>query len=68
MTTPPWSTEQKDKAIQRGPHPSALQHAPFLTEELVGMIDRKQWFVLPYDAVKHSTKLTLEPNGSHTPT
>ena len=63
MSTPPWTTEQKDAAIHRGPHPSALLHAPFLTEELVGMIDRKQWFVLPYDTVKHLPNLRLSPMG-----
>ena len=48
----PWTMEQKDAAVERGCHPSANVHAPFVRDEMAEFIDNKFWMVLPYDLIK----------------
>ena len=48
----PWTMEQKDAAVERGCHPSANVHAPFVRDEMAEFIDNKFWMVQPYDLVK----------------
>jgi hypothetical protein len=63
MKTGPWSTAQKSRALRRGPHKSALEHIDFLRQELVDMIHKGQWTVLPAAQVLHMTNLRLSPLG-----
>ena len=43
FTTPPWTTEQIDKAIRRGPHKSCNEYIDFLDEEFIDMIRKEPW-------------------------
>ena len=57
----PWTLEQKDACVERGCHPSATQHAPFLREEMADNIENKFWLVLPYEVVRALIELMLSP-------
>jgi hypothetical protein len=63
MKTQPWSKEQLDAAVARGPHQSAHLHTDFLTTEFSDMIQKGQWMVLPYSTVKHLPNLCISPIG-----
>jgi hypothetical protein len=63
MKTGPWSAAQKASALRRGPHKSALEHVDFLRQELVDMIHKGQWTLLPAAQVLHMTNLRLSPLG-----
>jgi len=63
VSTRPWTQEQLDYAIARGPHQSCREHIAFLNEEFVDMIDKGQWTILPYSAVKNFLNLRLSPPG-----
>ena len=60
-TSKPWTAEELDSFVDRGCHRSATEHADFLREEMSEFIENKFWTVLPYDSVKHITKLQLSP-------
>ena len=62
-TTAPWSQAQKDEAILRGPHQSALLHTEFLEEEMADMAAKGQWLVLPYELLRHLPQLRISPIG-----
>ena len=55
--------ERRDAAVERGPHPSALEHRDFLRSEMLEMCQRRQWVVLPYSAVRHLPGLRVSPPG-----
>ena len=59
----PWSRQQNDAAILRGPHNSAHEHIDFLRDELADMVDRATWMVLPYHTVRHIPNLRISPMG-----
>lgn len=63
MATPHWSLEAKDQAMNRGPHQSAHLHHDFLKEEMLDMVERGQWMVLPYHLVRHIPNLRISPMG-----
>ena len=63
VTTPPWSPERIRQAIARGPHRSCREHIEFLSEEFVSMIQKGQWTILPYSAVKDFIHLRVSPPG-----
>jgi hypothetical protein len=63
LTTPPWTLQQRDDAIQRGPHPSSHTYVDFLREELADMVERATWLVLPYSRVRELRDLRLSPMG-----
>jgi hypothetical protein len=63
MTTAPWSTDEKDHAIARGPHQSALLHRAFLEDEMADMVEKGQWLVLPYKLLRHLPQLRISPIG-----
>lgn len=63
VTTPHWTTSQRDAAVQRGPHKSSLQHIDFLRDELADMVDKATWLVLPYNFVRHFPNLRVSPMG-----
>lgn len=59
----PWTSQQLDAAVQRGPHQSCFQYIDFLEEEFISMLGKQQWVLLPYEAVKHLRNLRLSPPG-----
>eukprot|EP00985_Skeletonema_marinoi_P002332 scaffold977_cov149-Skeletonema_marinoi.AAC.1 len=59
FTTPPWTTEQIDKAIRRGPHKSCNEYIDFLDEEFIDMIRKGQWVILPASVAKTKTLVGL---------
>jgi hypothetical protein len=62
-TSKPWTAKDLDSLVNRGCHRSATEHADFLREEMSEFIENKFWTVLPYDSIKHITKLQLSPNA-----
>jgi len=63
FTTPPWTTEQIDKAVRRGPHKSCAEHIDFLDEEFTDMIKKQQWTLLPLSVAKQLVGLRVSPPG-----
>ena len=63
LSTPPWTTDRVEAALERGPHKSCAEHIAFLRDEFLGMINKGQWAVLPYSAVKDLPGLRLSPPG-----
>jgi len=63
LTTPPWDSKRIYAAATRGPHKSAYEYQDFLRNEMVDMILRRQWIVLPYHAIKDLPGLRLSPIG-----
>jgi hypothetical protein len=63
FTTPPWDNQRIYAAATRGPHKSAYEYQDFLRTEMVDMILRRQWIVLPYDLIKDLPGLRLSPIG-----
>ena len=63
QTTPPWTLQERDAAVQRGPHQSSNAHTEFLREELQSMVAAGQWMVLPYRCVRDLPDLRLAPMG-----
>ena len=62
-SSPPWTLQQRDDAVSRGSHKSCLGHQKFLDEELKSFVDKGQWLVLPYTAVRELPKLQIHPIG-----
>ena len=62
-TTPEWSLEQRDAAMARGSHKSASEHLEFLEEEMVDMVNKRYWIVLPYSMVRTLPDLRISPLG-----
>ena len=63
FSTPPWTRLQIQRALTRGPHKSSYEYLGYLEEEFVDMINKGQWIVLPYSAVKHLPGLRISPPG-----
>jgi hypothetical protein len=63
FTTPPWTAAQKDTAVMRGCHKSAIEYDGFLEQELVDFIKKGYYVVLPYSAVRQLENLRLCPIG-----
>jgi hypothetical protein len=61
VTTPHWSPERIREAIARGPHRLCREYTKFLSEEFVYMIQKGQWTILPYSAIKDFTHLCMSP-------
>ena len=60
----PWSLQHKDHCVQRGSHPSArVVFADFLQDEMLDMVRRQYWTVVPYKAVRHLPQLKISPAG-----
>lgn len=62
-TTPAWTVEQRDAAVERGSHKSAIEHHEFLAEEMADMIEKQYWVVLPYRLVRSLPNLRISPLG-----
>jgi hypothetical protein len=63
QSTRPWTLDQLDAAVARGPHQSTHVHSHFLRDEFVEMVEAGQWIVLPYQSVRHLPHLRLSPTG-----
>jgi hypothetical protein len=63
VSTQPWTPQQLDQAIARGPHQSCKEHLAFLSDEFVDMIEKGQWTILPYSAIRDFLHLRLSPPG-----
>lgn len=63
FSTPPWTCHHILRALHRGPHKSCHDYVSFLHEEFIDMINKGQWIVLPYEAVKHLPGLRVSPPG-----
>ena len=63
LSTAPWTPDQVRAAIDRGPHKSALEYVDFLRKEMVDMINKGHWMVLPFSQAQHLPKLRASPIG-----
>ena len=63
LKTAPWTNGRKDAAIARGPHKSAYDFQDFLRTELLDMVRKHTWMVLPYRVVRHLKNLRVSPIG-----
>ena len=52
LSSPPWTLKQKDEAMQRGNHPSALAFNDFTSEEMTDMRSKGIFMVLPYGLLR----------------
>ena len=60
----PWTLEERDQAVAKGSHASAtVTFKEFLLDEMLDMVRRKFWIVLPYSAVRHLPHLKVAPAG-----
>lgn len=59
----PWTNDELQQAIARGPHKSAYEHQDFLREDMADMVDKGYWTVLPFTAVANAPGLRLSPIG-----
>jgi len=60
--SPPWSRRRKDAAVKRGSHISArMQFREFLETEMVDMVRRGYWVVVPYHVIRHLPGLKISP-------
>jgi hypothetical protein len=64
LTAPPWSLQQKNATMLRGPHRSAInQFKNFLLADMFDYINMGYWTVLPYESICHHPALRLSPVG-----
>ena len=63
IQTAPWSADRQRAAVERGPHKSAYEFQEFLRTEMVDMVNKATWSVLPYSKVKHLRHLRVSPIG-----
>ena len=61
--TAPWSPEQCDEAMRRGPHKSAYDETEFVCTEILDFCRQGYWAVLPYHLVRHWMGLRISPLG-----
>jgi len=63
MSTQPWTDAHRTAAIAQGSHLSARQHLAFLEHEMLQMVNKGQWIILPYHEVAHIRNLCISPLG-----
>lgn len=61
--TQPWSREQRDQAMARGPHKSSHGEREFVSKEMLDFCRQGYWVVLPYSAVADWLHLRISPLG-----
>jgi hypothetical protein len=57
LSTPPWTDQQREGTLRRGPHKSADEFADFLREELLDFVKKGFWMVLPYRLLQRHKRL-----------
>ena len=62
-TTAPWSPEQCDAAMNRGPHKSAYEETEFVCTKVLDFCKQGYWAVLPYHLVRQWLGLRISPLG-----
>ena len=62
-STPPWTPQQRESAIQRDPHQSFMAERDFVYAEMAEFCNQGYWLVLPYSAVQHLPNLRILPLG-----
>ena len=63
QSTLPWTLEELDAAVERGPHQSAKADVSFMRDEISAMSDAGQWLIVPYRCVRNLPGLRLSPSG-----
>ena len=67
LSSKPWSRNQINAAVARGPHKSAKEYVEFLRNEMHDFIRKAFWMVLPYSEISKidhfMDKLRLSPIG-----
>ena len=63
LHTRPWTLLEKDKAMQRGNHPSTKAFAEFIKDEMTDMRSKGMFVVLPYHLVRSLAPLRISPLG-----
>jgi hypothetical protein len=61
--TAPWYLQHKLTALERGSCQSANQHVDFLCEELINMVNKGKWVLLPALVFLEERNLCLSPLG-----
>ena len=62
--SPPWTKQQLQTVLNRGAHVSAKRlYREFLFEDILDMVQKGYWTVLPFSAVQHLTHLKLSLAG-----
>ena len=64
LDSPRWTAEQRQAALERGAHKSAIEHRSFLREEFVDFVRKGFWAVLPAADVMDLEDLRLSPSGA----
>ena len=59
----PWTREQLEAVLERGPHQSALEYKDFVREEFLDYVKKKYWILLPARKVMDVPELRLSPLG-----
>lgn len=60
----PWTYKERDQAVAQGSHASAtITFKDFLLSEMIDMVRRNYWIVLPYKEVRHLPHLKVAPAG-----
>ena len=62
-TSSPWSTRQKRQHLRRGAHPSAHVFKEFLHQDMLDMVQKGYWSILPFSEVEQFVHLKLSPAG-----
>jgi hypothetical protein len=57
LSTPPWTDQQREDTLRRGPHKSSVEFADFLREELLDFVKKGFWMVLPYRLLQKHKRL-----------
>ena len=61
--TAPGTQAKLEATLARGSHKSAIEHLAFLQDEILAMMQKGQWILLPYALVKDLPNLRLSPLG-----
>lgn len=62
-STPPWTTQRKQDAMERGPHQSSQGEREFVATELLDFCKQGYWLVLPFECVSEWPQLRISPLG-----
>jgi hypothetical protein len=61
--TVPWTQAKLEEAKSHDSHKSSKDHLDFLLEEILSMMQKGQWILLPYELIKDLPNLRLSPLG-----